>query len=389
MILDEPTAALGTTQRMEVLNQIVQLRARGLGVIMISHNLDDIGAVADRVVVLRHGKNNGMFDVASATSGAGPPGDDRCAARPQRLRPGWHRPPPGPPVGMTVTTGPPAAAVAVRLRLGVRARAARWRTSTRAPDDARAVASLALRHAAAVQHHLAGRSETAVPLLEQILLGCRAILGDRHTDTLVVAGNLAVAYLAAGHTDDGFAALEEVCAERERVFGWDDPRTLTALDCLAAAHRMAGHAGEAMRLGEVVALARERVLGPTRRDDARLAAGPRAGLRAGAGRRTGPRGPRRDAGGRLRDLRARAPAHRRDPRGAGLLSCALGGRDGRTGRVRPGDRLRHRAVRRRPSRDRGPARRAPRARRANWLTVDGLCRPRGPRIALDSDHGGP
>jgi D-xylose transport system ATP-binding protein len=68
VILDEPTAALGTTQRMEVLNQIVQLRARGLGVIMISHNLDDIGAVADRVVVLRHGKNNGMFDVASTTS---------------------------------------------------------------------------------------------------------------------------------------------------------------------------------------------------------------------------------------------------------------------------------------------------------------------------------
>jgi D-xylose transport system ATP-binding protein len=68
VILDEPTAALGTTQRMEVLNQIVQLRARGLGVIMISHNLDDVGAVADRVVVLRHGRNNGVFDVRSATS---------------------------------------------------------------------------------------------------------------------------------------------------------------------------------------------------------------------------------------------------------------------------------------------------------------------------------
>jgi ABC-type sugar transport system ATPase subunit len=68
VILDEPTAALGTTQRVEVLNQIVQLRARGLGVIMISHNLDDVGAVADRVVVLRHGRNNGLFEVASATT---------------------------------------------------------------------------------------------------------------------------------------------------------------------------------------------------------------------------------------------------------------------------------------------------------------------------------
>jgi len=68
VILDEPTAALGTTQRMEVLNQIIQLRARGLGVIMISHNLDDIGAVADRVVVLRHGRNNGVFEVTTTTT---------------------------------------------------------------------------------------------------------------------------------------------------------------------------------------------------------------------------------------------------------------------------------------------------------------------------------
>lgn len=68
VILDEPTASLATTQRMEVLNQIVQLRARGLGVIMISHNLDDVGAVADRVVVLRHGRNNGVFDVRSTTT---------------------------------------------------------------------------------------------------------------------------------------------------------------------------------------------------------------------------------------------------------------------------------------------------------------------------------
>jgi simple sugar transport system ATP-binding protein/D-xylose transport system ATP-binding protein len=68
VILDEPTAALGTTQRMQVLDQIIQLRARGLGVIMISHNLDDVGAVADRVVVLRHGRNNGVFQVASTTA---------------------------------------------------------------------------------------------------------------------------------------------------------------------------------------------------------------------------------------------------------------------------------------------------------------------------------
>ncbi len=68
VILDEPTAALGGTQRTEVLNHIGQLRARGLGVVMISHNLEDIGAVADRVFVLRYGRNSGVFSVASSTT---------------------------------------------------------------------------------------------------------------------------------------------------------------------------------------------------------------------------------------------------------------------------------------------------------------------------------
>jgi simple sugar transport system ATP-binding protein/D-xylose transport system ATP-binding protein len=50
-----------------VLNLIERLRERGLGVIMISHNMADVKAVADRVAVLRLGRNNGVFD-AEATS---------------------------------------------------------------------------------------------------------------------------------------------------------------------------------------------------------------------------------------------------------------------------------------------------------------------------------
>src|SRR6476661_9860978 len=83
------------------------------------------------------------------------------------------------------------------------------------PDDRRAIAGLSSRHAAAVEHYLAGRVETALPLLEQIVFGCRAVLGERHPDTLTAEGNLAVVYLRAGHDDDGFAALEEACAGRE------------------------------------------------------------------------------------------------------------------------------------------------------------------------------
>jgi D-xylose transport system ATP-binding protein len=37
------------------------VRERGLGVIIISHNMEDVRAVADRIVVLRLGRNNGVF----------------------------------------------------------------------------------------------------------------------------------------------------------------------------------------------------------------------------------------------------------------------------------------------------------------------------------------
>ncbi|MEV4148780.1 ATP-binding cassette domain-containing protein [Amycolatopsis sp. NPDC049691] len=68
IILDEPTAALGVEQTAEVLNLIERLRERGLGVLMISHNMEDVRAVADRVVVLRLGRNNGVFDAAEVST---------------------------------------------------------------------------------------------------------------------------------------------------------------------------------------------------------------------------------------------------------------------------------------------------------------------------------
>jgi len=62
VILDEPTAALGVAQTAEVLNLIERLRERGHGVVLVSHSMADVMAVADRVAVLRLGRNNGFFD---------------------------------------------------------------------------------------------------------------------------------------------------------------------------------------------------------------------------------------------------------------------------------------------------------------------------------------
>jgi D-xylose transport system ATP-binding protein len=67
VILDEPTAALGVAQTAEVLDLIRRLRSRGHGVILISHNLVDVKAVADRVVVLRLGRNAGEFRAGEAS----------------------------------------------------------------------------------------------------------------------------------------------------------------------------------------------------------------------------------------------------------------------------------------------------------------------------------
>ncbi|MEU2717660.1 ATP-binding cassette domain-containing protein [Streptomyces sp. NPDC007205] len=89
VILDEPTAALGVEQTAQVLDLVERLRERGHAVILISHNMADVKAVADKVAVLRLGRNNGVFevkttsqeDIISAITGATDNAVTRRAAR--------------------------------------------------------------------------------------------------------------------------------------------------------------------------------------------------------------------------------------------------------------------------------------------------------------------
>lgn len=67
LLLDEPTASLGLEQTNQLLDLIEELRDRGTGVLLISHNMGDIKAVADRIAVLRLGRNNGLFDVSTTS----------------------------------------------------------------------------------------------------------------------------------------------------------------------------------------------------------------------------------------------------------------------------------------------------------------------------------
>jgi D-xylose transport system ATP-binding protein len=67
VLLDEPTAALGVPQTKQVLGLIGRLRERGMGVVVISHNLANVFEIADRIVVLRLGRAAGDFRAEGTT----------------------------------------------------------------------------------------------------------------------------------------------------------------------------------------------------------------------------------------------------------------------------------------------------------------------------------
>ncbi len=67
LIMDEPTAALGVPEQRKVLSLIRQLKAQGRGLIFISHNLQDIFAVSDRIIVLRRGVTAGTRRIAETS----------------------------------------------------------------------------------------------------------------------------------------------------------------------------------------------------------------------------------------------------------------------------------------------------------------------------------
>jgi len=67
VILDEPTAALGVAQTEQVLALVKRLGEQGLAVILISHNLHDVFEAADRITVLRLGRNAGLYDRRATT----------------------------------------------------------------------------------------------------------------------------------------------------------------------------------------------------------------------------------------------------------------------------------------------------------------------------------
>ncbi|MFC4113835.1 ATP-binding cassette domain-containing protein [Nonomuraea zeae] len=67
VFMDEPTAALGVVQTRRVLDLIRTVRDSGVSVVLISHNMQDVMAVSDRVEVLRLGRRVARFETARAS----------------------------------------------------------------------------------------------------------------------------------------------------------------------------------------------------------------------------------------------------------------------------------------------------------------------------------
>jgi D-xylose transport system ATP-binding protein len=67
VILDEPTAALGVAQTRQVLDLVKRLAGQGLAVVIVSHNLHDVFEVANRITVLRLGRNVGVYEREQTT----------------------------------------------------------------------------------------------------------------------------------------------------------------------------------------------------------------------------------------------------------------------------------------------------------------------------------
>lgn len=67
LILDEPSAALSEGETVELLDKIRQMRARGVSVVYISHRMNEIMQISDRVTVLRDGAYVGTLETAATT----------------------------------------------------------------------------------------------------------------------------------------------------------------------------------------------------------------------------------------------------------------------------------------------------------------------------------
>ncbi|MFQ5514919.1 MAG: ABC transporter ATP-binding protein [Myxococcota bacterium] len=184
LVLDEPTAVLAPPEVRELLGLLAALRDDGHSVLFISHKLDEVRALCDRVTVLRRGRSVVTRDVSSVT------GEELG-----RLMVGQAPPPPGKPPG--VPPGP----VALRLR-GVQAGALRGLDLELRAGEVLGLAGVDGNGQASLEALLAGVLHPRVGTLARLREPVAVVPGDRQRTGLVlelsVAENLVLPEAAHG-----------------------------------------------------------------------------------------------------------------------------------------------------------------------------------------------
>lgn len=67
MIMDEPTASLTRTEVNHLINVVADLKAKGVTVVFVSHKLDEVMEISDRITVIRDGRTIGTYQPAMLT----------------------------------------------------------------------------------------------------------------------------------------------------------------------------------------------------------------------------------------------------------------------------------------------------------------------------------
>ena len=127
-------------------------------------------------------------------------------------------------------------------------------------------ASLEATNAVAAAYWRAGRYPDARELLERVLADCRAALGPRDPDTLVVEGNLAVTHICLEHFELGLDRWWATSRLGAAVLGDTHPHTMVARHALATASPHGDLLPDAAREFAGVAAQRARTLGPAHPD---------------------------------------------------------------------------------------------------------------------------
>jgi len=255
LVLDEPTSSLDTDECSELFRVIRDLQQRGVAVLFVSHFLDQVYEISDRITVLRDGKLVGEYltpellriDLVQAMLGRS------AASLRGRLRRRPAEDSPGPPFlsACGVTAGSGISDADVELRegevLGVAGLLGSGRT-----ELARAITGLAKLDAGSV--HIEGRSVHLAGPRSAITLGVVYSSENRRTEGIISALSVQENITLALQAERGFLRRLRPARQRELALSWVDALDIRPADVDRPAGTLSGGNQQKVLLARLLAL---------------------------------------------------------------------------------------------------------------------------------------